>query len=409
MIRPMTRQCRVPSARAIVPAERIEELDILRGFALLGVLVANLVIFSASNNISTDAQQQGFIVSQSNRIALFLVSWLVDDKANTLFAVLFGAGFWIQWQRLNKRGAPAMPIYLRRLSILFLIGVLNLFLLWPWDILQQYALVGLLLVLLRNLPAKIMLVAGGALALAGRPLLGWWRERSGLSEWAEATAFSADAVARRQAAYTDGNYIDWVEETARLVLTDYLAGGLIAVWALYVLGRFLLGAYLIRAGWLRRAIDDPKLLRRTCLAALVVGLSLEGAHAAMIWGYAAGPDWLVTVLHAPGSLILALGYASALVLANRRGVLRRLALLFAPVGQMALTNYLVQGVFIGAILYGFHGGLGFAGRLEPAAAAIAAMAAFVVQAAVSHWWLLRHRRGPIETLWRWGTYGTRAR
>ncbi|MEO0500075.1 MAG: hypothetical protein AAF205_05890, partial [Pseudomonadota bacterium] len=111
----MTRPRRALVAHAIVPGERIEELDILRGFALLGVLVANLVIFSASNNISTDAQQQGFIVSQSNRVALFLVSWLVDDKANTLFAVLFGAGFWIQWQRLNDRGAQAMSIYLRRL------------------------------------------------------------------------------------------------------------------------------------------------------------------------------------------------------------------------------------------------------------------------------------------------------
>lgn len=108
-----------PSAAApVTSAERIGELDILRGFALLGVLIANLVWFSFSEAVSTEAQRQSFLAGDLNRYSAVAVTLLVSDKANTLFAVLFGIGFWVQQERLKARGADFERIYLRRLTVL---------------------------------------------------------------------------------------------------------------------------------------------------------------------------------------------------------------------------------------------------------------------------------------------------
>ncbi|MEO1045562.1 MAG: DUF418 domain-containing protein [Pseudomonadota bacterium] len=390
-------------------AERIVELDIVRGFALFGVLIANLVLFSISANIATGAQQQSFFAAPDNQLTLFLVIWLVDDKASTLFAILFGMGFWLQWARLQRRGSNAGLVYSKRLLILLAIGALNLFLVWPWDILQQYALVGFLLLILRRLPSRWMLVSGIALSIAGKPLAEWWLEQAGVTAVSDRTVFSSAAILQRQAAYVEGTYSEWLQATSQLVLNDYLASGAILAWVLYVLGRFLLGAYIMREDWLDRAMCSPRATGRFAFAMIICGLALEAAQTSMLLGFVTAPEALHIAAHALGAPILAFGYAAAVIKGLQSGPSGWILRLFQPVGQMALTNYLVQGIFIGVLLYGFHGGFALAGTLQPVLAAQLSIGFFAMQIIASHLWFWRFTRGPVEALWRKGTYGSGGR
>ncbi|MEM7701748.1 MAG: DUF418 domain-containing protein [Pseudomonadota bacterium] len=395
---------RTNPADPISADERIIELDALRGIALFGVLVANLVLFSISNNISTDTQQGTMFAVEANRIVLFAVLWLIDDKASTLFAILFGAGFWLQISRLKTKGAGAQRVYLRRLLILLAIGLANLFLIWPWDILQQYALVGIILLAIHRLPSRRLLLLGLALSISGKPLIDWFFQANGSRASSDALVYSEEAIQNRQNAYLGTGYQDWVGETAILVWNDYLLSGAALGWAAYVLGRFLFGVYLMQGVWIERSSTRPLLLRRATIALLSIGLLLEAARSAILLGFFDTSQWMGTALQAVGAPVLALGYAGAILLLCCAPLGNTLLRPFAAVGQMALTNYLTQGFFIAFLLYGHSGGLALAGRLSPCLALTCAIPFFVFQAVLSRFWLTQFQRGPVEAFWRWGTY-----
>jgi len=395
-------------AAPVTSSERMGELDVLRGFALLGVLIANFVFWSFGENTSMPDQTEGFLEDPLNLAAIAFTDIFISDKANTLFAFLFGLGFWVQMERLESRGVRFSQIYLRRLFVLLAFGLVNLFLIWPWDILNLYAITGFLLFALRGMSAKAMLGWGLTLALLGKPLMQHAADWLGIVEPADKLAFGEAAVAARQDAYINGTYGDWVESTASLVYFDWIANGLILAWILYALGRFLLGAYVARRGWIQRAAELLQRIRRICAVALPIGLVMEVTrglleNAELI----EAPSWVASALHVIGVPILDLGYATGMILLFHSARFGWIAAMFAPVGRMALTNYLVQGVFIGAILYGFHGGLALSGQIEPKVVLALCFGFFALQIVFSHWWLGRYRFGPMEWLWRTLTYGER--
>ena len=384
-------------AGPVSSSERIIALDAVRGFALLGVLVANLVLFSISNNVSTDMQQEAMFADPLNRFVLFAVLWLVDDKASTLFAILFGAGFWLQLSRLRSRGSHAASLYLRRLLILFLFGVANLFLIWPWDILQQYALVGLVLLALRAISTRLALVLGVLLAIAGKPVVDWLFDQAGWRAAADAQVYSDHAIAQRQKAYLEGGYLDWLRETSLLVWNDYLLSGAILGWAAYVLGRFLIGMVLMRENAVERLVKDPRRLGAATIVLMTLGLALEAIRAAVLLGFLSAPEFIRVVCQAVGAPALAVAYAGLILMALRSDIGR---LLFTPimkVGQMALTNYLAQGLFVGLLLFSQGPGLALAGQLSPGSAALCATGFFALQVLLSHIWLANFQRGAVRS------------
>lgn len=383
----------------ITSSERIGELDVLRGFALLGVLVANLVWFSVTYWSAPVERMQALFDDPSSMSLLVLVDWLVSDKANTMFATLFGIGFWVQMQRIEQRGGAFAAVYLRRLFILMAFGLLNLMLIWPWDILFIYSCAGLMLFALRKLPFKVMLGLGIVLIFA-RPVLMYLTELGGFDA-AEEIVFSEAASAERNAVFVGGSYGEWVGQAWKLFWTGGMGSLAIPVWWMYALGRFLIGASIVRAGLLDNIPERLPMFRKAFWVLFTFGLVGEGLYA-----FEAIPfDGVGPMLHAASSFALSMSYGCALVLFFNSDGLRSLAAPFAPVGRMALTNYLVQGVFIGLVLYGFHGGMALAGKIEPQTALMAAILFFIAQVAFSHLWLARYSYGPMEWLWRALTYG----
>ncbi|WP_260482885.1 DUF418 domain-containing protein [Sphingomicrobium flavum] len=313
-----------------------------------------------------------------------------------MFATLFGMGFWIMLERLKARGEHFEQLYLRRLIVLLAIGAINIFLIFPGDVLHEYAMIAFILFALRGLSPKAMLLLGLLLGLLARPLVEWWLHSMGVSTSAFGTV--------QKEAFAAGGYWNWVKMTAIAhVDRDILHGGL-AAWALYILGRFLLGAFIIRKGWIQNSADHLPTIRRLFLIALPLGLLIE-LYTTMLWlDYLPGPQWWAEATHLVGAPLTAFGYALGLILLfhrHRDFAARTLA----PVGRVALTAYVAHAALFTLLFMPF--GFDLLGRINPALALAIAIGIYALITLAAAAWLHRYRYGPLEYLWRWGTYGKR--
>lgn len=387
-------------------SERVSELDVLRGFALLGVLLVHCYSWPAPPFLTTEAQFEAVASSWQDQWAGFLTQWLFYDKANTLFAFLFGVGFWVQMERMEARGGNFRAIYLRRLTILLAFGLLHLFTIWPFDILHLYALAGFALFALRKSSGRVLLIGGIILALGARPMFDLLFEAIGVSGPAFDLAYSDAAIMERQ---NVGSFGELVAVFAWLPAVDFIASGMIVGWFFYALGRFMLGAYVARQGWLQRAAQLLPRYRFWLLVTLPLGLAGEFVAASLEFGSFAVLEPFVAAegpLHTVSAPLLAVGYVCAIVLLFHSR-LSAVVRVFAPVGRMALTNYVMQGVALGFVLYKFDPALGLIGRIGPASLMAIGFVIFAAQILVSHLWLSRFAYGPLEWGWRALTYGGR--
>lgn len=379
-------------------AERLALLDSLRALALFGVILMNMgatVMRFAGADVMASAGTADFAVMGVDLV-------FVLGKARSAFAFLFGLGFAILMLRADARGGGFGRFYVRRMMALLAFGVFNqLFLFWG-DILVTYALLGLLLLSLRDWPDRAMLRAGLVLVIAP-PLL------AGLIEAATGRALPAllaadpEANARLGAIYAGSDYLAvimanapqplmrWANQTAHVLVYD-----------IGLLGLFLLGAWTARKGVHLDIAAHRALLRRVMLWFGPAGLLLCIGYATRFAGYE--PEGVMrgvlTAAYA-GLPLLALAYLAGLALLfARRGA--RFQALLAPAGRMALTNYLASGAIGGWLFYGY--GLGLMNHVGILAINGIAVALFAALLLFSHLWLARFRLGPAEWLWRSASY-----
>lgn len=405
----------------VAARERIQLLDVLRGFALFGVLLANMAWLSGEDLVLTEARAASLPTAAFDHYAKYLINFFVDGKANTIFAFLFGLGFAVQLIRAEERGTSILPVYARRLFWLLVFGLAHMLLLWYGDILHLYALMGFALILFRRRSGKTLLITGVALAILPFSLLfslPWlFASLLGAPDAAERAAeLAADMQAReaRLAVFADGGYLAVIREHLRYNVSDYLTSGIMFALAPYALGRFLLGYYVGRRRLLHDAHLHLALFRRLLVWGLIFGvpgnaifvwvsvaLDNKTANEASLW--AVGAAWIINL----GIPAMSLFYVSAIVLLFQRRAWQRRLRWLAPVGRMALTNYLVQTLFHLFIFYGFGIGLGLIGRVGTSLCIPLSLSIFALQILYSHWWLARFRFGPAEWLWRTLTYGAR--
>jgi uncharacterized protein len=396
--------------------ERIQLLDVLRGFALFGVLVANLVWLVTSENVSRE-QMAALPTAATDQAARYLVNFFIDGKFYTLFSFLFGLGFSIQMARAAERG-DATRTYLRRLTVLLAIGFAHAFLLWYGDILNIYALLGYLLFFCRGLSSRTLFILSALLILLPETLIRVLPQLAGGPERSAATQAVEDAAeeaerkalkAHRFQVYTHGTYGQVVAEHVAFFFSNWL-------FQLYfncaVFGKFLLG---LVAGRLR-LFHDPEqhlpLFRRLLLWGLVVGVlgnTIEVAHGWLEDNdilHHTSPVILATVWIADfGFVGLAAFYAAAIVLLLRNPRWRARLMLLAPLGRMALTNYLTHSLIYAFLFYGYGIGLGLLGKVGATACLLLGILIYTMQILFSRWWLSRFAFGPMEWLWRSLTYG----
>lgn len=388
--------------------ERHVIMDVLRGFALFGVLVMNVSDFGGEGILATEKQLAALPNADIDSGVLMGLKILVTDKANTLFALLFGLGFWVQMERLEARGAPFRSIYLRRSAILLIIGALH-WIVFAFDILHIYAVVAFILLFCRNLSDRMLLGIGSILFLFGAPVAQLSLGASGILDAGLGVAFAEEAILRRQEVALSGSFSEWVAVTTRWQIYLFFVGGVILGWLLYVIGRFFIGAWLARRGWIQSAANYLPQFKRYLAPLLIAGFLLEimaqisKAQPERAWFGTA--EVLAQLLHAIATPLIAAGYICALVVIFHGSSFSWLVKPFAPVGQMALTNYLSQTIIMLLIFTNIGPGLGLAGNTGQAALVIISIIAFAGQVIFSHLWMKNFAYGPAEWLWRSLTYG----
>jgi uncharacterized protein len=318
----------------------------------------------------------------------------VDMKAFALFSLLFGIGLAIQFERLVSTPRRA-ALLVRRLLVLLGLGLIHLVLIWNGDILTEYAVAGL--IVLPFLFGRAWLPALGCALFLGLylvqpflPPLVTFPSRTWLLHYVAA----ADRV------YSTGGFLEIlrfrVEETA----------GILPLHAFVLprtLGLFLLGVVAWRSGLVQRAGNRQRTLGSAAFLATGAGTALTLATATRNYSGWPSLGWVQTVAAPVGTILLALGYAIA-VLATGSTLSGRRRLAWAePVGRMAFTNYVVQSLVLGLIFYGY--GLGLLGKLSLAEGFGLVLAVYFTQVYGSHLWLRRYRFGPLEWLWRTLMYG----
>lgn len=366
--------------------ERAVALDALRGIALFGVLLVNLITafrVSLFEHYFLPGAASG---SPWDRAVARVLEVGIEHKAFILFSLLFGVGLAVQHERTRARGIAFTPYVARRLAMLLGIGVTHLVLIWNGDILTLYAVVGVLAAPLLRLPVRALLPIGLLLVvLQVMPL--------GLPTPFASQAAMQEHIDAARLAYGFGSFGDVL--SFRVHELRPIAA--LLLWSVpRTLGLFLLGACAWRSGIFRG--ERRALVRMLALIGIVAG-------GAAVWAASSGVDlgrWR-EVVGSWGAILLAFGYAATVLVAFERPRAARVLSVLAPLGRMALTSYLTQSIVLGFIFYGY--GLGLFGRLGEARAAAIGIALYIAQAVLSALFLRRCRFGPVEWLWRSFTYG----
>lgn len=398
------------SSASLTPVQqRLDHLDILRGLALMGILMVNFAYFTQPvQSIALGADPS---LTGPDRLIDFLIAMLFTGKFIALFSMLFGAGFALMAGRAAERSASFWGVYLRRLLVLMALGLAHLLLVWSGDILFVYSLCALFMILLFRktptrrlwkwaiaffaLPSVVVWMGLAALMGAGAdPEL-----QAGISAGFEQSHQELLAEVERAAAINAaGSWTENVAQRARdmqFVLSSFL------FWVPPIIGFFLIGRWLVETGRLLKPEEHRLFFRRWRSRGLMLGLPLAGAAAwlSMISGnliVPTGTSALAITLYSLAAVVLSLAYLSLLMLdADRLKVL-------APVGRMALSNYLLQSLIWTWVFYGH--GLGLWGALPRWSHPLFVLGFFGLQVVFSHWWMARFRYGPAEWLWRSLTY-----
>lgn len=381
-----------PSGSTTVRDERI---DALRGFALFGILLVNIQSFlhGATNPIGSLRPDAGAL----DRITLFATAAFVNVKFMPLFAMLFGAGFSLLYEKLQAITTEPRRIYRRRMFFLFVFGVLHGIFFYFGDITQIYAVAGLVL----------LLYADRDVAGVGRAARNWWIGTAAFTAlifalMGPAVTLAPDQVAAVQSnidVFSRGSYIEQLPVRIS-EFGDQISGNFFGLPLTVAL--MLTGMLAQRAGWLQQR--DARAWRTASTLGLLIGLP-----AALLYGY-----WLLSEVEAFGlaatphaaTVPMLLGVTLSFLYASvfLRRAPRSLIALLAPAGRMPLTNYLFQSIAMGALLSGW--GLALGPHLNYFETAMLAFSIVVFQILLSQFWFgpMKMKQGPLEALWRAWTY-----
>ncbi len=401
----------VPPADAgpITSSERLTLIDALRGFALAGVFMVNTGVLTLWGYLSKE-QRAALPSAEFDRWAQIALGFFAHFKFLTLFSLLFGLGFAVQLMRNEERGGDVGRPYVRRLLVLLAIGLAHSLLVWWGDILRFYAILGFALIVFRRASPRVLLWTGLALCCVGSAVLTpivepLWKSAVGpLPTWPEAGARVLPALSGDSYTAVFRNHV-WFDAW-------YLASN----WyePLGIIGRFLLGFWAGRMLLFHRPMENRALLVRIFVGSAVLGIAGNAAgtlqtHFGLIThipalAHPAGRAAL-DVLTSTGYIALATAYATGFALLFLKPSWRRRLEVLAPVGRMALTNYLTQSLICVGVFYGI--GLGVGPRFGIPGRLVVVALVFGAQIAFSRWWLARYRFGPAEWVWRSLTYGRR--
>jgi uncharacterized protein len=372
---------------------RYPHLDLLRGIAILAILLPNMNGFGLP--MAEFFQPGNWLELRATNIwAWGLVALLVDWKFLTLFALLFGAGIWLFAERLEARQENPGPIHYRRCRWLLLFGLMHAYLLWDGDILFSYALCAMVVWPLRAYSLRRQLFF--CVAALGLSSLVYWALLANVP--ADADFFPSEEVQAEVEAMRGAWLSQWPVR-ARYAFESQVE---ILLFGWRIVGLMLLGMVLMRTGLL---LPPRRFSRMALLGVFLLGALLTSAGIVGSLRHDFATDFLVVgyfQYHYWGSVFMALGYAGAVLLWSQTSALLGLRRRLEAVGRTAFSCYILQSVICTTVFYGH--GLGLFGTLDRLQLVAVAVSVWVFLLWLAPWWLSRFNFGPLEWLWRGMTY-----
>ena len=378
--------------------DRTRALDVLRGFAVLGILIANMPSFASRDlgGMTGDSIKLHGLDLWLDTLATVFVS----GKMRSLLAIVFGVGVWMQFQKRSKVEGNWPGGYIKRSLWLGAIGLCHGFFIWFGDILFFYAGMAIVTALLAPVDARILkAIIGGGIAIS--LLCG-----VGLGVFIGMMATSSNGGGGGNpfgsfdpgAAFGSGNYLDQLKVRAILygIMFVFCAGLGVAMLPL-----FLLGVLFGRSGVLAKPSLHPKIRNAALLVGFGVGVPMNLVGLLKL----RGNEGVELFIEFTGGPFLAVGYLMLGAMLVEQGVLTRVSDALATVGRMALTSYLSQSVLATCIFYSW--GLGLFGRLSIAGQFGVVAIIWTINIAFAYFWQRRFAIGPVEWLLRSLTEGKR--
>lgn len=403
--------------QALTPVQTNEReifMDVLRGFAILGIFIANLHSFSW---YSEQAHATGpLLIEGWDHKMSFLHHLFIEGKFYSIFSLLFGWGIALQIKKGAAKGINPMPTVRRRLLFMLLLGAIHL-LIWPGDIVFFYALLSFILLPLRKFSNKTLLIIGGILILSPILLYGLkmtWPVLNYPAELLVKTGIKVDDALLNLK--SEEEFINMMKHGSWL---DQLKANISGFFFRYnylffvsrvpkVLGVFLIGYVVGRSDFYKNIGQHKKLLYWIIGGGLAIGLPANYCLAHYMSWY--DQDYYnlkikglyQTIAYALGVVPLALAYVGLSMLSFQTATGKKILSPLAPVGKMAFSNYIMQSlignfVFLGA-------GLGYMKQVGPVHYTLFGVAVFIIQIILSTVWLKYFNYGPVEWLWRSATY-----
>ncbi|TVQ12027.1 MAG: DUF418 domain-containing protein [Bacteroidetes bacterium] len=394
--------------------ERVEILDLLRGFALLGIFMVNMPLMNAP--FLVEMAEFSLWTDPVNEKARWIIDFFFTGKFYTLFSMLFGIGFYFFMKKADESGNSVLGLFKRRLGWLLAIGVLHVVLLWYGDILVFYALFGFLMLLFRKKSNKSLLIWAGCILLLpvlfSTLLVVFIKLALSVPEVAEdmLAGFEATAIHMQQLfdhlieVYATGSFGEIV--SARLEEYKNILGGILFFFP-NVLAMFLVGMVFARIRVFEDIEANKPFFRKLLiysLPAALFGCWLYATYAAQS-SYIMF-EWSLVLTIAGlgfGGPAMTFVYISLIAFCYQKSYFKTLSKAIQKTGRMALTNYLMQSVVATTIFFSY--GLGLYGQVDIVQGMILVTGIYVVQVIWSHFWLKHYRFGPMEWLWRTLTYG----
>jgi uncharacterized protein len=428
-----------PRAEPVSSAERYYSVDVLRGFALLGILAMNIVAFAWPGSAYGNPMRGGGFEGLDRGI-WFFNHMFFEAKMMTLFSMLFGAGLVLMDQRAEARGAHIRGVYYRRVLWLLVIGLIHAYLIWSGDILVLYAECGLFLYFFRNLAPRTLIVLGILALLYLVPILfGITAGMDSVKSYLKNASVRIDAqqqagqvpdardrlaqilwVGRLRESFSEspeknlkswnedlevhrGGYPGIVKHRAWNLFMEHTVAFLLAGWSL-AMGRMLIGMGLMKLG-----VFSAQRSRRFYIGMVLLGygiglpLMVFDANELIRHSFSTSYEMHGGILYNYfGSLVVALGHVGMLILIIQSGALTWLTRRLAAVGRMALSNYLTHSLVCTTLFYGY--GVGLFGDINRTGLAAIVLIIWVSQLLYSPIWLRYFRFGPAEWAWRSLTY-----
>ena len=408
-----------PHPAPVDTGERTALLDVIRGFALGGVFLSNVYVWMSGMIFLPREQFEQSATNLTQKIIGGVFGILISGKFMTMFTFLFGLGLSVQFARAAERNDSAVRRYVRRSLGLVCLGVLHLSLLWYGDIVHVYALMGLFVLFFRNRSTKTLIIWGLLLTLTVVPI-GMWLELSlpkvlattdaAKTALAEQTAKS-DSFQRQALEVFRGQSYGSVIRMNWAAYRHFYTGPIFMAYNIATLGNFLLGLAAGRLKWFQDVPAHRTAFKRMLGWGIVAGI-VSVIVAVLIRHFSPsktpmqdGPvlSFIMSVLQNVRTLAFALVYMSAIALLFQRPRFQKFFSIYAPVGRMALSNYLAQSAIGMFVFLGL--GLGHIGDIRPRWTVIMPCVVFAVQMVLSALWLRYFRFGPVEWLTRSITYG----